>query len=74
MFKSAVRKVAFALFSLFLVSPVERAFASNTSLTSAPSTSSTTAPSPTPTGITGTDPEPIEPYVVSLILTFLSLA
>ncbi len=74
MFKYAVRKLPFVLLLVLLAGPVDRAFASVTGSTSTPSSTSTTAPSPTPNGITGTDPEPIEPDIVSLVLTLLNLA
>ena len=73
MFKSVSRRVAFVLIPVLLAGPVDRALASDT--TSPSSTSSSTATSsPTPTGITGTDPEPIDPGTVTLILTLLGLA
>ncbi len=72
MFKPVSRRAAFVLLSVLLAGPVCPAFASTTSPTSASSSTSTTASSPG--GITGTDPEPIEPDVVTLILTLLSLA
>ena len=74
MFKPVSRRVAFVLLSMSLFSPVYKAFASGTGPASTSASSSTTSPSPTPDGITGTDPEPIEPDVVTLILTLLSLA
>jgi hypothetical protein len=74
MFKHATRKLAFALLLVLLAGPVDRAFASGTGSTSTPSSTSTAAPSPNPDGPTGTDPEPIEPDVVSLILALLNLA
>lgn len=74
MFKPVSRRAAFVLLSVLLAGPVWPAFASTTSPTSTSSSTSTAAPSSTPGGITGTDPEPIEPDVVTLILTLLSLA
>jgi len=74
MFKSTTRKLAFALLLVLLAGPVDRAFASGTGSTSTSSSTSTTSPTPTPAGITGSEPEPIEPDVVSLILTLLSLS
>ena len=74
MSKYGVRKLGFVVLIALLASPVDRAFASGTGSTSTSSSTSATAPSPTPTGITGSDPEPIEPDVVSLILTLLSLS
>jgi hypothetical protein len=74
MSKYAVRKLGFAMLLVLLAGPVDRAFASGTGSTSTPSSTSTTSPSPTPAGITGTDPEPIEPDIVSLVLALLNLA
>jgi hypothetical protein len=74
MFKNNVRKLAFALLLVLLTGPGGRAFASGTSSTSTSSPTSTAAPSPTADGPTGTDPEPIEPDIVSLILTLINLA
>jgi len=74
MFKHPTRKLAFALLLVLLAGPSDRAFATGTGSTSTPPPTSTAAPSPTPNGVTGSDPEPIEPDVVSLILTLLSLS
>ena len=74
MFKHTTRKLAFALLLVLLAGPVDRAFASGTGSTSTSSSTSTTSPTPTPAGITGSEPEPIEPDVVSLILSLLSLS
>jgi hypothetical protein len=74
MSQSTVRKLAFAMLLVLLAGPVDRAFASGAGSTSTSSSTSTTTPSPTPAGITGSDPEPIEPDVVSLILSLLSLS
>jgi hypothetical protein len=74
MFKNPTRNLAFGLLLVLLAGPVDRAFASGTDSTSAPSPSSTVVPAPTEAGPTGTDPEPIEPDIVSLILTIISLA
>jgi len=68
--KLAIRKLAFTMLLVLLAGPVDRAFASGTGSTS----TSTNPPSATPIGVTGTDPEPIEPDIVSLILTLLNLA
>jgi len=70
MFKLKARKLAFALLLVLLAGPVDRALASGTGSTS----TSTNPPSVTPDGVTGTDPEPIEPDIVSLILTLINLA
>jgi len=74
MFKRPTRKLAFALLLVLLAGPVDRAFASGTGSTSTPTPTSTNPPSPTPNGVTGTDPEPTSPDIVSLILTLLKLA
>ncbi len=74
MSKYAGRKLAFALFLLLLAGPADRAFASGTGSSSAPPSSSTTTASPAPSGITGTDPEPTSPDIVSVILTLINLA
>jgi hypothetical protein len=74
MSKYAVRKLRFAMVLVLLAGPVHRAFASDTGSTSTHSSTSTTAPSPSPAGITGSDPEPIEPDSISLILTLLGLS
>ena len=74
MFKCTTRKLAFALLLVLLAGPVDRAVASGTGSTSTSSSTSTTSPSPAPAGITGSEPEPIEPDVLSLILTLLSLS
>jgi hypothetical protein len=70
MLKFKARKLAFALLLALFAGPVDRAFASGTSSTS----TSTNPPSVTPNGVTGTDPEPIEPDIVGLILTLVNLA
>jgi hypothetical protein len=69
MCKHAARKLAFVLLFVLLAGPADRAFASNT--TQASTSTSTTAT--TTDGITGTDPEPIEPNIVSILLTLLGL-
>ena len=74
MLKFKARKLAFALLLVLLAGPVDRALASGTSSTSTPTSTSTNPPSVTPDGVTGTDPEPIEPDIVSLILTLINLA
>jgi hypothetical protein len=74
MSKNAVRKLGFAMLLVLLAGPADRAFASGTGSTSGSSSSSTTPPAPTPAGITGTDPEPTSPDIVSLILTLINLA
>jgi hypothetical protein len=72
--KFAVRKLAFAMLLVLLAGPVDRAFASGAGSTSTSTSTSTTPPTVTSNGVTGTDPEPIEPDIVSLILTLLNLA
>jgi hypothetical protein len=74
MFKHITRKLAFALLLVLLAGPVDRAFASGTGSTSTSSSTSPISPSPTLAGITGTDPEPIEPDIVSLVLGLINLA
>jgi hypothetical protein len=74
MFKSTTRKLAFALLLVLLAGPIDRAFASGTGSTSTPTPTTTNPPSVTPDGVTGTDPEPTSPDIVSLILTLLNLA
>ncbi|MGD0894111.1 MAG: hypothetical protein ABR923_21530 [Terracidiphilus sp.] len=74
MSKFAVRKLAFAMLLVLLAGPVDRAFASGTDSTSAPTADPTTPPTTPTNPVTGTDPEPTSPYIVSLILTVLSLA
>jgi hypothetical protein len=74
MFKLTVRKVAFVLFLTLLASPVIPAFASGTGPTSRPSKTLTAGQSADPNGITGTDPEPIDPGIVILIISLLHLA
>jgi hypothetical protein len=74
MFKHTPRKLGFALLLVLLAGPVDRAFASSTGQTSTASPTSTRSPSFTSDGITGTDPEPIDPDIVNIILTLLNLA
>lgn len=69
----ALPKLTLALLLFLPIAPVERAFASGNGSTPTPPPTSTTPLSPTPGGVTGTDPEPIEPDVVGLILTLLHL-
>lgn len=72
--KQMVRNLAYVVFLLLLASPLEGAFASSTGQTTNPSTSSSPAPAPNAQGITGTDPEPISPSIVSIIFTLLQLS
>jgi hypothetical protein len=73
MTKSATPKLTFVLLLVLLTASAGRAFASGSSPTSTPPPTTTSSPS-TPNGVTGTDPEPIEPDIVGLILTILQLA
>ena len=73
MSKYAVRKLSCVLLLVLLTGSVGRAFASGTGQTSTSSPTSSSPSSPTADGITGTDPEPIEPDIVSIILTLLNL-
>jgi hypothetical protein len=72
MAKSATPKLTFVLLLVLLTTSAGRAFASGSSPTSTPPPTTTSSPS-TPSGVTGTDPEPIEPDIVGLILTILQL-
>lgn len=72
MFKHVSRKFVLALTLLTLTIPGSRAFAANADPTAAPPPTSAT-PASTPSGITGTDPEPIEPDVLEWILAVLSV-
>jgi hypothetical protein len=73
MCKHTARKLAFVLLLALLAGPVDRAFASSTGQSSTSTTTSTTSTTATTDGITGTDPEPIEPDIVSILLTLLGL-
>ena len=73
MSKYAVRKLSCVLLLVLLTGPVGRAFASGTGQPPTSSQTSSSPSSPTADGITGTDPEPIEPDIVSIILTLLNL-
>lgn len=74
MLKRPDRKLAYVLFLALLAGPVNQAFASDTLSTPNSPSTSIKAPSTTSAGITGSDPEPIEPDVVGLILTLLGLS
>lgn len=74
MSKNTVRKLAFTLLLVLLTGPGGRAFASSTGQTSTPSSTAASSSSSTSDGITGTDPEPIDPDIVNIILTLLNLA
>jgi hypothetical protein len=77
MFKTKTRILTSALLLVLLAGPTERAF-SSTGPSTGPSTGTSSQsgnpPSATSNGITGTDPEPIEPDIVALILTLFGLA
>jgi len=73
MCKHAAQKLAFVLLLVLVAGPVDRAFASNTTQASTSTTTSTSSTTATTDGITGTDPEPIEPNIVSILLTLLGL-
>jgi hypothetical protein len=73
MTKSATPKLTFVLLLVLLTASSGRAFASGSSPTSTTPPTTTSSPS-TSNGVTGTDPEPIEPDIVGLILTILQLA
>ncbi len=66
------RKLALLVLLALVAGPVNRAFADSTPQTTTPTTSSSSTA--TSDGITGTDPEPIDPGVVSVILSLLGLA
>jgi hypothetical protein len=73
MFKYATRKLTLALTLALLTAQAGRAVAATTN--PPPITPPTTAPqTPAPGGVTGGDPEPIEPDMVGLILSLLHLA
>ena len=72
MYKHTARKLALLVVLALVAGPVNRAFADGTTQTTTPTASSSTTA--TSDGITGTDPEPIDPGVVSVILSLLGLA
>lgn len=72
MCKHTSRKLASLALLALLSGSVDRAFAASTGQTTNPAPSSSSAG--TSGGITGTDPEPINPNIVSIILSLLSLA
>jgi hypothetical protein len=74
MAKSATPKLTFVLLLALLTASAGPAFASGTGSTSTTPPTSTSSSTSTPNGVTGTDPEPIEPDTVGLILTILRLA
>ena len=72
MYKHTARKLAMLVVLALMAGPVNRAFADGTAQTTTQTTLSSSAA--TSDGITGTDPEPIDPGVVSVILSLLGLA
>lgn len=78
MFKTKTRILTSALLLVLLAGPTERTFATTTVPSTGPSAGTSAQsgnpPSATSNGITGTDPEPIEPGIVALILTLFGLA
>ena len=73
MSKNTVRKLAFVLAFALMTGSAGRAFASSAEQTSIPSPTSTSSSSSTSDGITGTDPEPIDPGIISIVLAVLGL-
>ena len=71
MAKSATPNLAITLLLLLLTASTGRALQSNSGL---PPTPPPTSSSSTPNGVTGTDPEPIDPDIVGLILSILHLS
>ena len=74
MFKYATRNSALGLFLVLLICPVGRAFPESPEQTSSRPATSTNSTTSTANGVTGTDPEPIDPDIVSVILTILELS
>ena len=72
MLKHTARKLALLVLLALVAGPVNRAFADGTAQTTTPTTSSSSTV--TPNGITGTDPEPIDPDIVTIVLALLNLA
>jgi hypothetical protein len=72
MFKQLSRKLMLVTTLLALTIPASRAFSATTDPAPTPPPPST-SPSPAPSGVTGTDPEPIEPSLLELILAVLSV-
>jgi hypothetical protein len=68
------RNLAFVLLIALWAGPVGRAFGSTAGQPSGQSASPTTSQSSPSDGITGTDPEPIDPDIVGIVLTLLDLA
>lgn len=74
MAKSTTPKLTVALLLLLLTASTGRALQSNAGLTSTPPAPPPTSTSSAPNGVTGTDPEPIDPDIVGLILSILHLS
>lgn len=72
--KNTVRNLACLVLLALLTSPIELAFASSPGQSTDSSTSATTSSSVTADGITGTDPEPISPKILSILVTLLQLS
>jgi hypothetical protein len=66
------RNLALALTLVTLTIPGSRALAAIATPTIAPPLTSASPP-PTPSGVTGTDPEPIEPDLLEWILSVISV-
>ena len=71
MAKSATPKLAITLLLLLLTASTGQALQSNSG---PPPTPPPTSSSSNPNGVTGTDPEPIDPDIVGLILSILHLS
>lgn len=74
MFKYPSRSTALALFLMLLSGPFGRAFPASSGQAFSMPARSTTSSISTANGVTGTDPEPIDPDIVSVILTILELS
>ena len=72
MLKHTARKLALLVLLALAAGPVNRAFADGTTQTTNPTACSSS--SATSNGITGTDPEPIDPSIVTIVLSLLNLA
>ena len=72
MLKHTARKLTLLVLLALVAGPVNRAFADGTTQTTTPSASSSSTA--TSDGITGTDPEPIDPSIVTIVLSLLNLA
>lgn len=73
MFRYVARKLAVALILILVSGAAGHASASGTDQTSTPAATSTASSTSQPNGITGTDPEPIDPDFVSTLLELLGL-